>query len=72
MDKGDAVELTGRQRLADGLWIDGLTPVELEGFGVLAATLGDVVPLVGERAVHAIKHTLTADITQGTFHDTPS
>jgi hypothetical protein len=65
------VELAGGEGLADGFRVDGLTPVELQGLGVLAAALGDVVPLVGEGAVHAVEDPLAADVAQGAFHHAP-
>ena len=71
VDEGDAVELAGGEGLADGFRVDGLAPVELQGFGVLAAALGDIVPLVGERAVHAVEHALAADVAEGAFHHAP-
>ena len=71
MDEGDAVELSGGEGLADGFRVDGLTPVKLKRLGVLAAALGDVVPLVGERPVHAVEYAFAADVTEGAFHDAP-
>ena len=71
MNEGERVVSAGGEFAADGLGIDGLAPFELEGGGLFAAADCDVVPFVGERAVHADEHLLFDDVAEGTFHDAP-
>ena len=71
MNEGERVVSAGGEFAADGLGIDGLAPFELEGGGLFAATDRDVVPFVGERAVHANEHLLFDDVAEGTLHDAP-
>jgi hypothetical protein len=68
VDDRDGVVGAGREFLAHGLGIDGLAPFELERGGLLAAAQRDVVPLVGEGAVHAAQHFFLHDIPERALH----
>ena len=71
VDEREGIVGTGGEFLADGLGIDGLTPFEFERGGLFAAAEGDVIPLVGEGAVHAVEHLLFDDVAEGALPHAP-
>ena len=71
VDEGDGVELTGGKFLLDHGGEDGLTPFDLQGFGLFAAALADVEPFVRERAAHAVEDFFLHEVAQGAFHHAP-
>ena len=71
MNQRDRVVAAGGELAADCLGIHRLAPFELERGGLLAAAQRDIVPLVGERAVHAVEHLLFDDVADGAFHHAP-
>jgi len=67
----DGIELTGLQLRLDLFRQDWLAPLDLERLGLLAATLADVEPLIGELR-HRNSSTLPGDeIAYGSFHHAP-
>ncbi|MDB6019138.1 MAG: hypothetical protein JWR19_3627 [Pedosphaera sp.] len=71
VDEREGVELAGGEFGIDGGGADGRAPIDLEGFGLLAATQGDVEPFVRESAAHAVEDLFGHEIADGTFHDAP-
>ena len=71
VDEGDGIETALGEFLVDQLGQDGFPPFHLQAFGLLAAALAHVEPLVGERAAHAVEHFLLHEIADGAFHHTP-
>src|ERR1700722_268550 len=71
MDERERIELAGGEFGVDLFGADGRTPFSLETFGLLAATGGDIEPLVRERAAHAVEDLFGHEIADGAFHDAP-
>ena len=71
VDERERIELTGGELRVNLLGADGGAPRHLQAFGVLAAALGDIEPLVGERAAHAVQDFLGHEIADGAFHHAP-
>ena len=71
VDYRDGVVLAGGELFFERFGVDGLAPVEFQFSGVLAAPFGNVIPLVGKRAVAAVEHALFDDVADGALHHAP-
>src|SRR5881394_2675847 len=71
MNERQGVELAGGELLVDGIRQDGRAPFDFEAFGLLAATLGDVEPFIGEGAAHAAEDLFGDEVPNRAFHDAP-
>ena len=72
VDEGDGVETALRKFLVHHFGEDGISPLDLQAFGLLAATFAHIEPLVGKCAAHAVEHLFVHQIADGAFHHTPS
>lgn len=71
MDEGEGIEFAGGEFGVHLLGEDGAAPIDLEGFGLLAAALGDIEPFVGESAAHAVEDLFGDEVADCSFHDAP-
>jgi hypothetical protein len=71
VNQGDCIVRAGCELTANGLRLHWLPPFELQCSSGNATALGDVVPLIGKRPVHAIQHLLLCDVPHGSFHRAP-
>ena len=72
MDQGDGVESALGQFFVDQFRKDGIAPLDLECFGLFAASFAHIEPLVGESAAHAVEDFFLHEIAQRAFHHAPS
>jgi hypothetical protein len=71
VDQGDGVVAAGGELAARAAGSTGWPHSALRAPGLLAAAEGDIEPLVGEGAVHAVEHLLLHDVAEGAFHHAP-
>ena len=71
VDECHHVDVTLGETLLEELGGDRVAPLDLKLLGLVAAALGDVVPLVGEGAGHAVEDLPLHEVAEGTFHHAP-
>jgi hypothetical protein len=71
VDQSKCVELAGGEFGVDLFGANRRTPFDLESFGLFAAALGDIEPLVREGAAHAVENLLRDEVADGAFHHAP-
>lgn len=71
MNQGHHINVTLLQTGLELLGKDRLTPLGLKLLSLVTATLGDIIPLVGEGSVHAVEHLALHEIAEGTLHHSP-
>jgi hypothetical protein len=71
VNQRERVESPGSQLSINRLWVNRLTPLDLQRNCRFSAAFGNIEPFIGESATHAIQHALANQVPDCSFHNTP-